>query len=98
MPEMGGRDFGVHFVGGDLKEGLVADDRFALLLQPACESSFNDAFAHLGHYDVSHLLFSVKSKTLMKWRASAAFTSSIPARTPSRSIEVTGRVKPQGTM
>ncbi len=45
-------NLGVNLVGGDLKEGLVAGDGVAGLLEPLGERAFGDGFAHLGHNDV----------------------------------------------
>ena len=49
----GRRDFGVHFVGGDFEERLVALDTVAGLLQPLGDGAFNNGLPHLGHDDVS---------------------------------------------
>ena len=45
------RDLGVHLVGRDLEERLVAIDRVADLLDPADDRAFRNRFAHLGHHD-----------------------------------------------
>ena len=42
-------DFGIHFVGGDFKERLVAGDLVADLLEPLGDGALKDGFAHLGH-------------------------------------------------
>jgi hypothetical protein len=47
------RDLGVHLVGGDLEERLVAFDRFTNLLEPAGDCSFGHGLAELRHEDVS---------------------------------------------
>ena len=88
----GRRNLGVHFIGGNFKERLVALHALAGLLQPFRESSFYDAFAHLGHYDVDHMVLSVtsagsatsiisNSNCLENSRASAASTSALEAVT-----------------
>ena len=48
----GGGNFGIHLVGGNLKERLVALHRVADLLKPADDGAFGDAFPHLGHDDL----------------------------------------------
>ena len=48
-----GGNLGVHLVGGYLEERLVALDLVANLLEPFCEGTFGDRFAHLGHNYVS---------------------------------------------
>src|ERR1700730_4212199 len=84
------------------------------LFQPLGQRTFDDTFAHLGHYDVSHEIVSIvvpqafppvlswlsnsNSKCLANWRPSAPTTSSRPACAPSSSMEVTGLVSPHGTM
>jgi hypothetical protein len=50
----GRRDFGIYFVGGNLKQRFVAFDAFAGFFEPLGEGSFDNAFAHLGHDDVNH--------------------------------------------
>ena len=53
-------DLGVHLVGGDLEQRLVAIDRIADLLDPADDRAFGDRLPHLGHHDVcSHELCSI---------------------------------------
>ena len=49
----GRRNLGVHLVGGNLEERLVALDFIARLLQPLRDGAFENAFAHLGHDDVN---------------------------------------------
>jgi hypothetical protein len=51
MPATGEGDLGVHLVGGDLEEGLVAAHRLADFLDPADDGALGDRFAHLGHQD-----------------------------------------------
>src|ERR1019366_9518789 len=51
----GGGNLGVHLVGGDLKERLVALDALAGLFEPLGQRAFHNAFAHLGHDDVGHI-------------------------------------------
>ena len=46
------RNLGVHLVGRDLEERLVALDRVADLLDPADDRAFGDRLAHLRHHDV----------------------------------------------
>jgi hypothetical protein len=43
------RDLGVHFVGGDLKDRLVALHLVAELLEPPGERAFGNRLTHLGH-------------------------------------------------
>ncbi len=45
-------NFRIHLVGGDLEQRLVALDLVAGLLQPLGDSAFENALAHLGHYDI----------------------------------------------
>ncbi len=45
----GGGNFGVHLVGGDLEERLVALNFVAGLFQPLGNRSLEDRFPHLGH-------------------------------------------------
>ncbi len=107
----GRRDFGIHFIGGDLEKRFVAVHVFAGLFQPLGQRAFHNAFAHLGHHDVGHIgsLFraparagaasgSWQSKTRPKCAAKTYPTSSSVARTPCAAMEVTGLVNPQGTM
>ena len=49
------RNLGVHLVGGDLKERLIALDALAGLFEPFGQGAFHNAFAHLGHDDVGHI-------------------------------------------
>src|ERR1019366_353362 len=49
------RNFGIHLVGGDLKQRLVALDALAGLFEPFGQRAFHNAFAHLGHDDVGHI-------------------------------------------
>ena len=49
----GRRNFRVHLVGGDFKERLVALDLVTGLLEPLGDGAFENAFAHLRHYDVN---------------------------------------------
>jgi hypothetical protein len=93
----GGGNFGVYLVGGDLKKRLVALNALAGFLQPLGESSFYDAFAHLGHWDVNHVVLSV-ANCFENSRVSAACTSALEAVEPRAFMEVTGFVSPQGTM
>ena len=55
-----GRNLGVHFVGRNLQDGLVALDGVARLLQPLGNGSLGDRFAHLGHrnFNARHVWFS----------------------------------------
>ena len=55
----GRRNLGVHFVGRNLKQRLIAIHVLPGLLQPLGQGAFHDAFAHLGHYYVSHEYVSV---------------------------------------
>src|ERR1019366_5338642 len=50
-----GGNLGVHLVGGNLKERLVALDALAGLFVPLGQGAFHNAFAHLGHDDVGHI-------------------------------------------
>ena len=53
----GRRNFGIHLVGRDLEQRLVAIDRVADLLDPADDRAFGDRLAHLRHHDVGwHML------------------------------------------
>ena len=58
------RDFGVHFVGGNLEQRLVAVDLLADFLDPADDRALGNRLAHLRHHDVSsHLqLSTIKSQ------------------------------------
>ena len=47
------RNLGVHLVGGDLEDRLVALHLVADLLQPLRQRALGDRFAHLGHDDVN---------------------------------------------
>ena len=51
-----GGDLGVHLVGGDLEQRLVALDLVADLLHPLGDGPLGDGLAHLGHDDVGHWL------------------------------------------
>ena len=57
----GRRNLGIDLIGGDLEERFVALHVFAGFLEPFGQGSFDNAFAHLGHYDVGHSLFSISS-------------------------------------
>ncbi len=60
----GGRwNLGVHFVGRDLEQRLVALHVLARLLQPLGQGAFHDTLAHLGHHYVSHENVSVNEGT-----------------------------------
>ena len=48
-PAAGGGDFGIHFVGRDLKQRLILLHGIAWLLQPFGDGAFKNRFAHLGH-------------------------------------------------
>src|SRR5262249_33762719 len=48
----GRRDFGVHFVRGDLEDWLVTLDAIADLLEPFRKGPLGDRLAHLGHDDI----------------------------------------------
>ncbi len=48
------RDLGVHLVGGDLEQRLVALDLVPDLLHPLGDGALGDRLAHLGHDHVSH--------------------------------------------
>src|SRR6185437_6540983 len=52
----GRRDLRIHLVRRYFKERLVALHAVARLFQPLRQRSFDNAFAHLGHYDVSHFV------------------------------------------
>ena len=52
------RDLGIHLVGRNLEQRLVAVDRVADLLDPADDRPFGDRLAHLGHHDVGCHSFS----------------------------------------
>ena len=45
-------NLGVHLVGRDLQQRLVAVDLVADLLHPADDGALGDRFAHLGHHDI----------------------------------------------
>ena len=109
VPAAGDGNLSVHFIGRNLEQRFIAFDLVAGLLQPFGQGSFDDAFAHLGHYDVCHcilhspgqrrLSLHLKIKNLVRSAGSAQlFTSSAFACTPSAAIEVTGFARPQGTM
>ena len=107
----GRRNLGIHLVGGDLEQRLVALHALAGLLEPLGQRAFDNALAHLGHHYVGHVssLFRPRgrrpsphsisqSKTRAEVRGQLPETSSSVARTPSCAMEVTGLVSPQGTM
>ena len=48
------RDLGVHLVGRDLEQRLVALDAVADVLQPLRDRALGDRLAHLRHDDVGH--------------------------------------------
>ena len=50
-PGHGRRDLGVHLVGRDLEDRLVALDGVADLLEPLGDRAFGDGLAHLRHQD-----------------------------------------------
>ena len=81
LEHAGGRrgDFRIHFVGGDFKEGLVAVNLVARLLQPLGDGAFKNAFAHLGHDDVdSHgVLLGFETQTAL--RHSSCHTPGMPS-------------------
>ena len=52
-PAVGAGNLGVHLVGADLEDRLVALHRVADLLQPLRQRPLGDRFAHLGHDDVN---------------------------------------------
>ena len=105
-PADGRRNLGVHFVGRNLEQRLIALHVLAGLLQPLGQRAFHDTLAHLGHYDVNHENVSVNvgarnSKSEMLREISrqrrSHFVAARPSQ-PSSRIEVTGFVKPHGTM
>ena len=91
-------NFSVDFVGRDLKQRLVALHVLARLLEPLSQRSFDNTFAHLGHYDIDHIFSISRANTSAKLCASAATTCSRVAADPIARIEVTGLVNPHGTM
>jgi hypothetical protein len=48
-PGRRGRDFRIHLVRGNFKDGLITLDAVSNLLEPARHRSFSDGFAHLRH-------------------------------------------------
>jgi hypothetical protein len=46
-----GGDFRIHFVGGDLQQGLISLDGLTHLLEPSRYGALGDGFTHLGHRD-----------------------------------------------
>ena len=101
------RNLGVDLVGRDLEQRLVALHAFAGLLQPLGQRSFDDAFAHLGHHDVDHMVLSVSELRLCAFRTlfqiklfgelareRCLYIRSAMPCTPSAAIEVTGLVEP----
>ena len=107
----GRRDFGIHFIGGDLEKRLVALHVLAGLLQPLGQRAFHNAFAHLGHHDVGHIgsLFRAPSKggrrkrhlaieNAAKMRGQNVSHIFQRGADASAAMEVTGLVNPQGTM
>jgi len=47
----GGWDLGIHLVGDDLDDGLVAAHHVALLFEPAVDGALGDRFAELRHLE-----------------------------------------------
>ena len=45
-------NFGIHLVGRDLKQRLIARDFVAHVLQPARDGAFKDGFSHLRHDNI----------------------------------------------
>src|SRR6184192_2448625 len=50
-PLDGGGDLGIHLVGDDLDDGLVAAHQLALPLEPAVDRALGDRFAELRHLE-----------------------------------------------
>ncbi len=92
------RNLGVHFVRRNFEQRLIAPHRVPWLFQPLGQRSFDNTLPHLGHDDVNHKVSICRSNTRPKFCISAATTSPRSARQPRLRIEVTGRVKPHGTM
>ena len=94
----GGRagDLGVHLVGGDLEQRLVALDLVADLDQPLGDRALGDRLAHLGHHDFGcHSLISSLSPGCFVDQTLAGTTASArkrPGRSPGtrRASGVTG--------
>src|SRR5712664_73435 len=80
-------NFRVHLVGGNLKQRLVTLHLVAGLFQPLGDRAFENAFPHLGHYDVyGHFSFSSRSAACKSYKVSRIW--GFPSNSDKRLDEV----------
>src|SRR5712664_2926253 len=80
-------NFRVHLVSGNLKQRLVTLHLVAGLFQPLGDRAFENAFPHLGHYDVNgHFSFSSRSAACKSYKVSRIW--GFPSNSDKRLDEV----------
>ena len=85
--------FGIDLVGRNLEESLVALNLVARRLQPLGNGALDDALAHLGHHDFSHVDLSSLSNSAAGATA-RALPPSCPDRTRRRNADSRPRPPP----